>query len=468
MVKMILRMLTLSCAVGTLFVLLFTLLQNEHVYSSTLGKISSNYERSGTKRDVRILNVQKPYVGFNSESVNHWDAALYKQVRDKAYESGARLAKEKLAFYPLFPLLWKLSRIDSELIVYCNYLLFVIGLILLAVMLMGETARTPLFFLFALLVPTAVTYYLPYAESLFLLTMAIAVWGIFKKNYWIYFVGAMLFCMTRPACMIFMVALLAADFMYWVRHGNFKHFGIEFARKITPCVLGLGTVTIVQFLYTGSWTAYFDSMELWPAESGMFNLITDWSLEGFGMSVFAIFFLAIPALIYLAVWSWKSLRSYGTHTPDALFGDDQNVKKDYLLHLSLLFVGGNLAYTILTSGNIINGFSRYTMAVPFFYMILFLLPEKMQGLSAKNKLLFFCLCLAGMGIFLRLIVYGGQRFRFQYTGLLLCLILSFFFLFEQHLPSRTKWVILAVLSIPCVLWHTYLFNMFLSDAWIFT
>jgi hypothetical protein len=466
--KLILRLLLLACGVGALFILIFVSLQNETIYKASLGKWSSNYARTGSKRDVRIQTVQKPYVHFDNESVNHWDAALYKQVRDNAYVSGARLAKEKLAFYPLFPLLWKLSRIDSEVIVYYNYGLFILGLMILALLLIKDTGKTPLLFLVALLVPTAATYYLPYAESLFVLTMAIAVWGIMKQNYWMYCMGAVLFCLTRPSAMIFMVALLAADCIELIRHGNAKHFLTEFWKKISPCILGLGIVTLVQYLYTGSWTAYFDSMDLWPAESGMFNLITDWSLEGFGMTVFAIFFLAIPSLFYLIFLAWKSLRSMKSHPAATLFGSDTAFKMDYLFHVSLLFIAGNLAYTFLTSGNVINGFSRYTMAVPFFYIILFLLPEKIRNIPVKTKLLFFGLCLAGLCLFLQVVLYGGNRFRFVNMGLLLSLLLTLFYLFEQHLTNRTKWVILAVISIPCILWHTYLFNMFLSDAWIFT
>ncbi len=468
MLKLIFRQVLLACGTGLLFILVFSLFQNEKIYDSSLGKISSNYERSGVKRDVQILNVHKPYNRFNNATLNHWDAVLYKEVRDHAYETGTGFAKEKLAFYPLFPLIWRLSHADSECIVFCNYVLFILGLILLSMLLNGLTSGSLVYLLIGILVPTAATYYLPYAESLFLFTMAIAVWGILKQKYWIYFAGAMLFCMTRPSAMIFMVALLAADGIYFIRHRNPVHFLRDFSKKIAPCIAGLGAVILVQYLYSGSWTAYFDSMDLWPAESGFFNLITDWSREGFGMSVFSIFFLSLPALIYLIFWAFQSVRTRTKHPAVSLFGTDREAQKDYLFHVSLLFIAGNLAYTFLTSGNVLNGFSRYTMAVPFFYIVLFLLPDKIRSLPAWVKLLFFCLCFSGLSLFLHFVVYGGERLQFANVGLLLSVTLALFLLFEAHLSGRAKWIILVVISIPCIIWQTYLFNMFLADAWIFT
>jgi hypothetical protein len=468
----VLYKLLLAGTVGLLFILIFSALQNERIWQQTLGKITHVYERNGSGRTTKILEVNKPYSEFNYESIRHWDGALYYRVRNEGYHAGAgtgRNVKEKLAFYPLFPFLWKVSCIDSVWIVYFNFAVFLLGLLLLSGLLMKNSRGNLFYFAAAILLPSTATYYLPYAESLFLLTMAIAVYGIFQRKYWIYAAGAFLFSMTRPAALIFMFALLSADLIYLLRHRSLRYFLKEFMLKILPCIAGFGVVTGVQYWSSGSWTAYFDSMELWPAESGFFNQVTDWSKEGFGMSVFAIFFLAIPALLSVVIWSVRSLMPGSRQEPISVFGGDEEVKRDYLFKVSLLFIAGNLVYTFLTSGNVINGFYRYTMSVPFFFLIFFQLPGKFAAMSFRSKILLYLSCLGALISFLGLVNYGtGTRFHYSNSGLFLSLALTLLLLFEESLPVWWKWILIGLLALPCIVWHTYLFNMFLGDVWIFT
>ena len=111
-------------------------------------------------------------------------------------------------------------------------------------------------------------YYLPYAESLFTLTLAIASWGLVKKKYWIFFIGAYAFAMTRPAVLIFIFAIIGADLRYLFVHRNFNYFFKEVALKALPFALGYFTVTLILYVYCGSWTAYFDARTFWPTETG--------------------------------------------------------------------------------------------------------------------------------------------------------------------------------------------------------
>jgi hypothetical protein len=464
----ILKQAALSVMALLLFVLTFFALQHKNIYYATLARLGYSYEKVHAGKETWIGETKKPYVQLSNESVKHWDAALYLKIRNTGYTASDRLAKEKLAFYPLFPLVWSLSTIDSEYIVFFCYGLFICGLILLSLALTDAGPGRLFVYCIGLLLPTAVNFYLPYAESLFLLCMALAVYGIYKGNYPLYFLGTFLFCLCRPSALIFMAALFSADLIYLLSHRRVEVFVKRFAKKITPCIVGFLVVTFSQYRYSGSWTAYFDSMEIWPAESGLFNPIRDWSVEGFGMSVFSIFFLAAPALIYVCAWAWTSFRGKRQDPDTDIFESDVVLKKNYLFHVSLLFIAGNLVYTFLTSGNMLNGFSRYTMAVPFFYILLFQLPEKIRSIPIQKRMLYFSVCLASLSLFLCFVVYGGKRFRLPYLGMYLFLMLTLFLLVEDRLSRTQKWIALAVLGIPCILWHTFLFNVFLSDGWIFT
>ena len=446
----------------------FKLLQDPGIYDSTLGKISCNYERVKNDRKYQVVQANKPYINIDHSNIYRWDATIYKSIADSSYSGSERSFKERLAFYPLFPMIWKATHINSPLIFVFCYFFFIAGLILLS-NLSGLTKSTNTFiFTLSILLPSAMTYYLPYAEPVFFTSLVITFWGLIKKNYWLFFIGAFAFAMSRPAAIIFIMALLAADLRYLIAHRNFRYFIRELTMKLLPFVLGFLTVTFIQYSYAGSWTAYFDAQVLWPAESGLFNTITDWSKEGFGMSVFAIFFVAIPSLIYSIIWGIKAFTKEPAATPASLFSTDEKWIKEYIFHASILFTAGNLVYTFLTSGNALNGVYRYTMVVPCFYFILFLLPERLKEISFKNKMIAFGSCLTLMVIFLTLVVYGGNRFVFTYTGLYLSIALLLFFLTEPYLSIRNKIILFLLLVIPCIAWHTYLFNMYLSDAWLFT
>ncbi|MFI5150503.1 MAG: hypothetical protein ACHQRM_12270 [Bacteroidia bacterium] len=447
---------------------LYWLLQQPDFYHNTLGRITHTYEHAGSGRNVKIVEVDKPFEKWRGESIYHWDAALYDRIRAEGYVPGSVGAKEKLAFYPLFPWLWKITKAGPRGVLLMNYLLFTGGLLLLMSALLPSGKQSSFLFTIAMLLPPAVNFYLPYAEALFLFTFSLGVWGIMKGKYWIFAIGVFLACMARPSALIFMLSLLAADGVYLLIHRNIRHFVREFLLKILPCLAGFAVVTIVQYSYSGSWDAYFDSLELWPSESGLFNTIRDWSREGFGMSVFAIFFVSIPCVFAVITWAMLSLKGKKKAEPLPLFGSEPDSKRDYLWYLSLLFISANLAYTILVSGNCMNGYSRYTLAVPFFYIVFFLLPGKLLPVSPRMKALAFSLCLAGLVFFLSQVVYGGNRFAFAYDGLYLLLILTIVILAQPFLSLAGKWIILGILILPCIVWQLYLFNMFLSDAWIFT
>jgi hypothetical protein len=455
--------------VGTLFFGIFSMLQHESCYGSTLAHLGPNYEKSGGRQEATISKVYTPYLLTEASTINHWDGALYRRIRDEGYANSERLAKEKLAFYPLYPYLWRYLHIDGLAMVVFNYLLFGAGLILLFLCLVPEPQKQFPVFVLALLFPTSACFYLPYAESLFLFTMALAVFGIMRRKYWIFFAGAFLFAMTRPSALIFLAALAAADTIYLIRYRKVKPWIRGLFYKLSPGMLGFACVTWVQFRKSGSWLAYFESMDLWPTESGYFNTITDWSLEGFGMTVFAIFFIALPALIYVLYSVYISFRKPATEVGDSLMQGPPEFQRAYLLLVSLLFIAGNLLYTFLTSGNVLNGFSRYTMGVPFFFIALFLLPEKMAAQPLFRRILVFISSLVLLCLFLVNVNYGsGHRLELSNAGLLISILLFAFYVFGPGLSLRQRWICLACLIIPALVWQTYLFNMFLSDAWIFT
>ena len=456
----------IACGFFAFSLLFFLAQQHPKIYNASLGKISCNYERTNNGNGS-IIQGQQPYQHITHNNLYNWDAVLYKSIRDNMYSPFCHGHQVMQAFYPLFPIIWKISMIDSSLIIIFNYFLLVLALILLSGYLNGNTKEDYFIYAIALLLPTTAMYYLPYAEALFLLTFAIAVIGLLKRNYWLFFIGAMAFSMTRPACLIYIIALLATDIRYLINHKNFIYFIKEITLKIIPFISGFLMVTFIQYLYTGSWTAYWESLTYWPTRQGFNYPIVDWSVEGFGMNVIAVCFVALPALIYAIVWGIKAFNRSDT-PPPSLFSGDKNWVKEYIFNSSIVFIAGNFIYTILTSGNVLNGFARYSMAIPFFYIVWFLLPEKLKAVSTISKMVGIGLSMAGLILFLYFVEYGGSRFQFAMSGLYLSLAVLLFFIAAPSLSFRSKLIVFLILVGPCIVWHTYLFNMYLCQAWVYT
>lgn len=447
----------------------YFLLQNNFIYTHTLGKVSYNYQHLGTDNNHVISPVKKPYEKLTQKNMYRWDALLYQTIKDSSYVSNEFYNNERYAFYPLFPMVWKASCINNAWIFIFCYALFIIGIILMSEYLDEKNEESYFTFAIALLSPSAVLFYLPYAECLFILTFAIAILGLFKQKYWLFFLGALLFTLTRPASLIFAFALLAVDIRYLIAHRNVGYFIKQLTLKILPFAIGFSLVTFMQYLYSGSWTAYSDALLFWPSESGYFNKIVDWSIEGFGMTAFAIFFLSFPCLLYSLIWGVKafSKRSRIT-TPISLFKGDADWIKEYVFNASIAFTAGNIVYTFLTAGGSINGFYRYTMCVPTFYVILFMLQSVIKHKLLWHKLLLFTVCFIAMVISFYFIVYGSGRFRFAYSGLYLLILFLIYSLIQQQLSYKIRWIVLICIGICAIVWHTYLFNMYITDAWLFT
>jgi hypothetical protein len=457
-------------AVFALFSAVFKMMQKPGIYYRTLGKISTNYRCTGPVKQPVISNATIPYITITEQNAYNWDAYYFKDIRDKMYTGVNMSVPDRLAFYPFFPLIWKLLFIPSYHIIFLNFLFFGIALILLSQLLMAGKKYNMFFFILAFLLPSVIVFYLPYAESVFMLTLAVALTGLHKKKYRLYFIAMVCFSATRPATLFLMLAFLGTELVYLMRHRNIRHFLNHCGLAIAPVILGWLLVTLMQYFYTGSWTAYFDGDDLWPEETGFFNDIRDWSYHGFGMTVFAIFFVALPTLIYSIAWGIASLfgKGPGKRKTVSLFDGDLSGIKEYMFNLSAVFTAGTVIYYILTRSNALHGFYRYTMAVPFFYILFFLLPERLERYSARLKLVGLLLAFGLLVVFMLNIEYAGKLWRFEYAGLYLSLLIIPLILFEKKLSVQVKTIWVLLLIIPAIIWHTYLFNMYLSSAWIFT
>src|ERR1017187_3452804 len=113
----------IAIALACLFLLIFSLLQDPKIYNSTLGKISDNYTHLGNDKKFQIVPEKKPFEKITAVNCYRWDAILFKDVKDHWYSGTDKQFKERLDYYPLYPLVWKLTSLDSPFIFLFSYLL---------------------------------------------------------------------------------------------------------------------------------------------------------------------------------------------------------------------------------------------------------------------------------------------------------------------------------------------------------
>jgi len=448
-----------------LFCSVFKLLQNKTIYSHTIGLVSKNYERTGDWNSHKITKVSKPYIKVENDVYLHWDAAIYNCIKEHNYSADEScFSKVRAAFFPLFPVLWKVTSASPIAISVLNYLLFITALLLLLIRLLPNNlyVRTTTFILFATL-PTNVIYMIPYSESLFMLCMTIAAIGILDNKYKLYFIGALLLAMVRPATVFVWLAIIATEGVFLCKERNVRQSLTKLILKSLPFLLGYLMVFAYQRSSSGLWTSFIDAQQYWSGGFQKLNQITDWSSEGFGMNTFAIFFVALPALLYLSYLGVKLLSKEA-----AITSQITNTHTNYLEFISLFYLAGILLFSLLTSGGNFHSLFRFIICSPLFFIAAFIFISKIPKLNTKYiSRVFASLCVL-VFMYVLTVKFGGSGFRFSFVGLLLLIATFAFLLYRRFLPVKLDLVLLSVCVLLNTVWNTYMLNMYLCNGWIFT
>ena len=190
--------------------------------------------------------------------------------------------------------------------------------------------------------------------------------------------------------------------------------------------------------------------------------ITDWSKESYGMNIFSIVCVVVPTIIYLLKNLLKKIK--GTQIPAvSLFSIE--TRKSYLFYLSIIYFIGNFLFVLLTQGGNLNGLHRYIFDSPFFYILFFILLEKLRTIQVK-PLLLILIPLGAIGYLL--LVHGPYQHQITFLDMgyfLLIFNLIFMFAYRAiNIPVKISWVLFIILG--NTVWLTYLFNHFLNNSFI--
>jgi len=187
------------------------------------------------------------------------------------------------------------------------------------------------------------------------------------------------------------------------------------------------------------------------------------------MSVFCLFFIALPALVYVIIYSFRHEARKSKKATTSIFKAPIQEQQQYLLLSSCSYFALVALYTLLLRGGSLHSLCRFILASPMFFIVFILLWENKPGaFSFKKPSLLFALPLAALMFFLHFVDYGGSRFSFEYVGMFILILLAALLYFIPLGAKPFTLLLWGGAFIINVVWVAYLFNDFLCGGWIFT
>lgn len=234
-------------------------------------------------------------------NISQWDAGWYASI----VQSGYTFVEGKacnLAFFPLFPLVWKATGLSVYGVSILNLVLLMISSGLLVYAFKLSRRET----LLLLSMPSMFFCFVPYSESVFFLSASILLVGLHKEKLWLTLLGVFLASTARSASLIFLPILIFLAILFYA---SSKQKVREFFLVGLGSLVGSLAVFLLQFAQTGKFVevfkvqTYWNRVLQWPEFP-----ITTWDrfrlvwLDGLA------FLAGVFAVVLCCVWLWKRYR----------------------------------------------------------------------------------------------------------------------------------------------------------------
>jgi hypothetical protein len=449
---------TLLALLAFIFSLLYSVLSMDVFYKSTLGLVTDNWTR---ENDTPVLK-HIPATPLSNNNVVQWDAVHYERISQEGYDQQKAGGDYIFAFFPLFPLVWKLSMLPPIGIMVLNYLFFAAAFLLLQKLFSNPNRSTPKQVLLAASLPSIIIFFIPYSEALFMLSVSIGLYGMVRKKYAVFFIGFFLASLCRPAYTFLFLSLLCVEVLDLLNHRNTVRFIKSFLSKSLPLILGTVTVGAIQWMEHKQSIfkfvevqKYWNNVLQWPTKLG------DWSHEGFGINVGVVWLIGIPLCVFLLTHGVKRLRM----TIGNRAGKEYSVK-DYLMMLSAFFTVGSFLFIVMFRGGSLHCMFRFTLCTPFFYLLFLYGFDYIKNYHWLTRLIgLIPFAIAGLCVLHK--AEYSQYWNFSDFGFFaLGAVLLLWIL--QDFYSKTLYKAGLVLTVGAnMFWTAYLLNMYVNNGWIF-
>ena len=398
------------------------------------------------------------FLGFFGGELNisgllNWDAGwIFNLVKNGYFFS--ETSQSNVAYFPLFPIIWKSFGLSAVGVSLLNLTFYFIGLSLLR----KAYGFDNKFLLLFLAIPSTFFCFLPYTEALFFLSCSIVLYG-YRRSFPLLVFGLLLACLTRSASMIFIPIIIISNlFNLDFSMSNLKRVAIQ----VGVCIVAFFLVQYYQYLECGKMLGVFDVGEHWDRDWGVPQLfLTTWDkgrlvwLDGLAFMV-GIFCLTTCFILLIR----KIKKQNSKVAVDLLFAIG------YLSVVTLstsLYTGEDAA-----GGSTLLSLNRYVFCTPFFVVLFHYLLK--LNFDTKKSFFFFALfslvIWSAFGFWDEINI--GGTFKNSKTSTKIYFLFVFIYSYAHLLLSNRKirtqlWV--GVYFINVVL-QLFLFNNFLNGMWI--
>jgi hypothetical protein len=305
---------------------------------------------------------------FDKSNFLNWDAQHYFAIQKNGYEGFL------VAFFPLFPMIWKILGVDVFGIVFLNLTLYLVSFYFLCKSLNLNKLELILY----LSIPSSIFFILPYSEAVFFASSTLLILGVKKEKMPFLLIGLFLCTLSRPSFTLLLPALLIMEVF-----GSRKDWKMirRFVLYLIVSLIGVLVVALIQYVETGSWFEFFKVQQDWGNHIQIPKLpFTTWGgnmivrLDGIAL----IFGLISGIYLFLYIIDLKKFKF-------------TSIPKEIIL--SLAYIGGITLMVLIFRGGSLFSLNRFVFATPFILIVVNYFLNISFFLSKKQILVLFFLIL---------------------------------------------------------------------------
>jgi hypothetical protein len=200
------------------------------------------------------------YFGFlpalpDNTNLVHLDASYYSHIKDVGYEFKPGNASNA-GFFPFFSLLWKITGLTPLGISILNGFIYLCSLYLLCVVFKPDLEILGMY----MSLPFMFYFFIPYSESLFFLFSVLILYGLYRNNNVLVFIGLIFAGLTRPSFLFFIPAFLGVTLMLKTKAElRSRKTWLDLVKwYMLPVLISVLLIGVAQYITTGHFFAYYE------------------------------------------------------------------------------------------------------------------------------------------------------------------------------------------------------------------
>lgn len=363
------------------------------------------------------------------------DAEHYYYISQHGYEGF------RVAFFPLFPFLWKITGDGVLLITIINSIVFLLSFSALTALF---KIKKPIELLLLASIPCLMFMFIAYTEALFFLFGTMLLIGL-KKNMPVLVCLGILFCgLTRPSATVFLPAIL---FTVYLSQTSIKKKVIQGILFSLSALLGLGTTLIIQHSYTGKWFSFFEEQKGWGNELRIPELpFKSWAggqIVRLDATALLVGFFALVILIKILFQKIKKQKI--ELAPEIIF--------------SISYLAGIALLILAFRGGSFFSLNRFVYATPFFTVALVHFIRSYSFTLGQIGIFFFVSSLFWL-------LFGSYvHIQYLLKFELMSLFLAGYFLLNNQNKNLRQAATITIFSVNTIL-LMYFYYRYLINDWV--